>query len=339
MVSRARFRLYALYASAALLLCSLVLPRYYDLPYPKPLEPSFSPEIKRQYLKGISETKPKVVFIGDSILYSLDNAEIARHLGEPTYSIGVPGSATAAWYLALKNEVLAAEHKPEYVVIPFHNTKLTVPELHTTGQYFQVVDDFAGRNEPLTAQLAYVNPLNSLEKAAERYFPLYSARWQLRESLDRQIRFGLAARFGVLQERANAALDSLFDRKESNFAVPTRGPENIYAPEEMNFKKRLGESFLPHIIQLARENGLRLVFVRVPNMVYPNYASEPPSLRRYIAALSAYLSAQQGVTLIDLAYDERMKPEYFEEDGVHFTLEGRAVFVQILAEALKPIVR
>lgn len=340
MDARALFSRYLIFMGLALL-GNFFLPAYYGSAYPKALMPEpFTPPIKGQYTKGINQTQPKVVFIGDSVLFSLDNAAIAKGLGVTTYSIGIPGAGTAAWYLILKNIVLDAEHKPDYIVIPFHNTKLTVASLHTTGAYFQTLDDFAGRNEPLVAELAYAAQMTPLERFAEAYFPVYGARWELRSRLDDVTRYDLPAMFfNCPADCVNQNLDAAFDRQNVNLGGKKGNVENIYAPENMDFDGQIGKSFLPHIIELARANGIKIIFVRVKSLVYPDLRSEPPALRGYVESLKEYFAAQEGVAFVDLGHDERMLPAYFENDGVHFTPEGRIVFVEILSAALKPVIK
>ncbi len=317
---------------------SLFLPRYYNIPYPKPLGMEFDPVIKKKPINAISEEKPNVVLIGDSVLFvGVDHEKLPQLLGVKTYSIAYPGAGSSIWYLALKNVVLEAAHTPKYVVIVFRDTKLTLPALHTTGPYFEALDDFAGRNEPLVTKLAYINQMSPIEKFAEQYLPIYSARWEIRRALDAHVRYTAPAALNCPAPCVNTALDSVFGKNTMEITAFNRGVENLYAPEFLNFEKQVEKSFLPHMIQLAGENEIELIFVRTKSLVFPDRASEPPALRRYIETLGRYLGGYDHVHFIDFAHDERMKPSYFE-DEVHFTAEGKEIFTQMLADALKLII-
>ncbi len=323
----------------------LLLPRYYRMPYPKPLgsQTPLTPKIQKGGINAISENKPEVVLIGDSILYTgVEDSVFSEALGLKAYSVAVPGSGAAVWYLIFKNVVLAAEHRPRYVVMLFRDTLLTVPNFRVTGHYFTVVDEYAGADEPLLMERAYINVLNPLEKLAERYFPPYSARWNLREALNRRARY-LPARLILSCDQACAdeAYRSIFNNEEmNNLVFNNRAAYDegiLYSRQSLNFEAQIPRSFLPAMVELARQNGVTLVFVRMKNLDYPVAASETPALQKYIRALSEYFAVQENVRYLDLSHDDAILPEYFEADGFHFNLEGKAAFSLILAERLKPI--
>jgi hypothetical protein len=337
------FSRYLLFLFGALLVSTMYLPRRYDFPYPKSLGPQFTPNVKRVYIDAISTGRPELVLVGDSVLYlGVDEPMLTDQLGMKTYSLGVPGSGSAAWYLILKNVILDAAHRPKYVVVLFRDTMLTVPSYRTTGRYFGLVDDFADRNEPLVTQLAYIDQMNPIEKLAEQYFPLYSARWEIREGLDSRVRYTApSALLNCPAECADDAINSIFGRERVdvvalNQAVEDAG-QTLYAPAAMDFEDQIDKSFLPGMIQLAHENDLTLVFVRTKTMTFPTYASEPFALRRYIDSLESYF-AESGVGYLDYAHDPRLKSSYFF-DSLHFNAEGAQAFTEILAEELRSLLK
>lgn len=336
------------YLSILLLSClagGFLLPRYFGIPYPKPLgsQTELTPNIQKGGAKAISENQPQVVLIGDSVLYTgVEDSILSNALGLKSYSIAVPGSGSAVWYLILKNVVVEAKHHPKYVVIPFRDTLLTIPSFRTTGHYFSVVDEYAGKNEPLLMELAYVNSIKPAEKIAEGYFPPYSARWQLREGVNRRARYSPASIFlNCDLPCADEALNSIFDKEEmNNLVFNNRASYDagiLYARASLNFNGQVDKSFLPAMIQLARENDITLVFVRMKNLDYPVAQSETPALTRYINALREYLSRQENVRFLDLSHDEEIRAEYFESDGIHFNAEGKSAFSNILARQLKTL--
>lgn len=310
------------------------------MPYPKPLGPQFSANIKMKYTNAISQEQPKVVLVGDSVLFvGVNHEELPKQLGVKTYSIALPGAGSAVWYLILKNAILESTHTPKYVVLLFRDTKLTMSSLHTTGPYFNELDDFAGRQEPLVTQLAYVNAMNPVEKLVEQYIPIYSARWEIRGELDAHIRYTAPSIFwGCPAACTDKILNAAFGKNDLNVTALNRGVEDLYAPEFMDFEDQIKKSFLPHIIQLAQENNITLIFIRTKSMTFPEYASEPSALRNYIKALDLYLSEQDHVQFLDLAHDERLQPDHFA-DTVHLNEVGKEIFTKILADELMKIVK
>lgn len=343
MNTQAVFSRYLLFLFGTLLVSSFYLPGHYDIPYPQSLGPQFKPNVRRDYIDAISTDQPELVLIGDSVLYlGVDEPMLTNQLGMKTYSLGVPGSGSAAWYLILKNVVLGAAHRPKYVVILFRDTMLTTPSFRTTGRYFGLVDDFAGRKEPLVTQLAFIDQMNPIEKLAEQYFPLYSARWEIRDGLDSRIRYTApSALLNCPAECTDDAINSIFGRERVdvvalNQAVEDAG-QTLYAPAAMDFEDQVERSFLPATIQLARENDLTLVFVRTKTLIFPEYASEPFALRRYIESLDTYLS-ESGAYYLDYAHDPRIKDTYFF-DSLHFNADGKEAFTQMLADELRPFLK
>jgi lysophospholipase L1-like esterase len=94
---------------------------------------------------------------------------------------------------------------------------------------------------------------------------------------------------------------------------------------------------LPEIIRLTKKRGIRLILVRTKRLSDPTPAHESPPLRRYISDLYAYLE-DNHVDYLDLAHDERIKPEYFF-DSLHLNAEGKEVFTRLLAGDLMPILK
>ena len=150
----------------------------YDTGYPLLLGPNLGGiETRQVFRQEIAEARPEVVLLGDSVLKdSVDVEAFSRLAGMPAHRIAQGGSASAFWYLALKNNIADATPKPEYLVIFFRDTMLTSPGLRVTGDYFPVIDEFAGEEDTLLVELAYINPMPWLEQAAGRYLPLYAVR-------------------------------------------------------------------------------------------------------------------------------------------------------------------
>lgn len=336
MDAKALLRTFLIFLGLFLLASGIVLPRYYNIPYPAPLGPQFKPDVKQEHVAAIEERQPNFVLIGDSVLYEgVDPVRLAEKSGAAVYSIPVPGSGTASWYLVLKNVILGASHRPRYVVIFFRNTMLTVPQYRTTGRYFDLLDDYATRNEPLLVQLAFIDQMNPPEKFAAKYIPLYSARLEIREDLDNLLRYRIPfVLSGCERECVNDAVESMFGREVNPSALNQMmedAAQTLYDPAEMDFDQQVAGSFLPYMIELAKANNITLILVRSKIN-----AGEPSALTGYNLALENYLTQYENVILLDYSTDPRLTPEDYV-DSLHMNADGRQKFSQILAKDFREI--
>jgi hypothetical protein len=160
--------IYALMLLDLLVVTGSLLPAYYDMPYPNTLGPTFDPRLSKRKMNYISNHRVDIVLIGDSVLYTgVDQELLSTQLGMETYNIGERGTASAIWYLILKNVILKSAYKSRCVVIIFRGTMLTVLQFRTTGPYFSLLDNYSRGHEPLVTRLAFINHMNPLEKLAE----------------------------------------------------------------------------------------------------------------------------------------------------------------------------
>jgi len=341
-------RRFLLFLTFFLVLCGLIsrdtVVRY-DTGYPLSLGPDLGGiETRQVFRQEIAEARPDVVLLGDSVLRdSVDAKAFSSLAGIPAHRIAQGGSASAFWYLALKNSIADASPKPETLVIFFRDTMLTSPGLRVTGDYFAVINEFAGEEDTLLVELAYINPMSWLEQAAGRYLPLYGERINLREILETRLKNTLSgAWLDCRGECVQQALDETFagekqDAGEADQAI-VRAEDYLYRLEELNFERRLEKSFLPEILRIAEEAGIHLVFVRTKTWRYPDLEDEPAALQRYHQDLAAYLE-ENGAVLIDFSHDPRLARQLYK-DGIHMNADGREVFTRLLAAAfLEQVIR
>ncbi|HVN15266.1 MAG TPA: hypothetical protein VMT73_05955, partial [Anaerolineales bacterium] len=321
-------------------LTSFALPLYFRGPYPHPPGPTFDKAVSKLYLHEIDNQHPAMVLLGDSLLTKdVDAPQIQNALGLSTYKLDIPGSSSALWYLITKSNIVPAGSPPRYLIVLFRDTILTAPTFRTTGPYFGMIDKFAAPTDTLLTQRAYLADLNLLQPAMEEYLPLYTYRSQMRDSLDAALRHTVPALTGCDHDCADGAMqDALGDIAPQAYAASIVQAEQVlYANEELNFSAQVNRSFLPEIIQLAQSRGIQLIFVRAPTNIFPNEASKPKGLETYIIDLKDYLAAKQ-IPMIDLSHVKGIGPAQFV-DPHHMTLEGKAIFTQALAEALKGYVK
>jgi len=333
---------YILSLSILLIITSLVIPIRYDVSYPKPLGPKFNNYIRMQYQDDIVKKNASLVLIGDSVLaLSVDPQQLEQLTGESTYSMGIPGSASAVWYLAMKNIIAKSPHKPRYVIIVFRDTILTAPGYRVNGKYFTLVDMLANTDDTLVIDKAFIQQMGPVEQWADSYLPLYGSRLRLRETIDYYIRYSLTNLMGCNPQCNDNANTTVFQdlNLDTNLLVEAiaTAESYLYTPEQMDFAAQLDKSFLPDIVGMAKENDIQLILVRTKHLDDPTEASESAALKGYIKALKDY-AAQNGIIVLDFSHDQRLTSDLYL-DTHHLSPAGSAVFTKMLAEALAPVLK
>jgi hypothetical protein len=277
-----------------------------------------------------------VVLLGDSMLTKgVDLQRFQERIGVRTYKLDIPGSSSALWYLVLKSNIVPAEPAPHTVVILFRDTLLTAATFRTTGPYFGLIDKFASPDDTLLRERAYLAQLGRLEIALEEYLPLFTYRTEVRESVDAGLRHGAPALLACDRACADDAMTSALGDVEPSLFTRSilQAEQALYTPAELDFSRQIDRSFLPAIIELARERGIHLIFVRAPTNVFPDPASQPGGLDPYFAELNRYL-ADRNISMLDLSRVEGIGPDQFV-DPHHMTVEGKTIFTDVLGSVLK----
>lgn len=338
-----RFLRYLTLLLASLAALTFGLPRVFGVSYPAQAGPTFDNDVRARYTNILEEYQIELALMGDSVLeQGVDGEALSKALNTPAYPIAVPGSTAPFWYLILKNIILESEPRPDYVLILYRDTILTLPDFHVNGGYVGELDQFATAHEPVLIERAYINFLNPLEKSALTWFPLYSSRQQVTDLVDTYARNMLPALVlpckGECLDRAHAVIYHI-DNVVPEFqeAALVEDEEFLFTARAMDFDASVNESFLPEIIRLCKENGIRLILVHERTLLFPSAAAEPKALQEYKRAMKAYLEAND-VTLLDFSYDPRLPEEYFT-DVLHMNAAGKAAFTVLLAEALKPLMQ
>lgn len=336
------FYRYLLALGILLLVTSILIPIRYDVAYPKTLGPKLNNRMHTKYQNDIVNAGAELALVGDSILVTgVNPEELARLTGKRTVSLGIPGSASAVWYLMLKNNIIKVSQKPEYVLVFFRDTILTAPGYRVNGKYFSLVDDVANTDDRVLVQKAFIDLMNPLEQWADRYLPLYGSRLRLRETIDYYVRYSAASMAGCNQQCNDDANIAVFRdlNLDANLLVEAiaTAESYLYTPNQLNFARQVDASFLPDMVDLARNNGIQLILVRTKHQNYPTEASEPAPLKQYILELKDY-ARQNDVIVLDFAHDDRLTPAMFT-DSHHLNEQGAALFTQMLSEALQPVLQ
>jgi hypothetical protein len=286
----------------------------------------------------IETNQPEIVLLGDSTLAdSVDPDLLSAILDQKVYQIGYSGSASAVWYLIVKNNIITAATPPDHLVLFFRSTILTTPDFLVTGKYFEFVDELARPDDIILLERAYINSYSWAEKLGERYVPLYGERFNLLAILDRLVKYSLPRLlFGTPVDEVDFALDFVFENQNRDLEQLNIAIRNIqtdlYSPQNLQFNQQIDRSFLPEIVRLCEENGITLTFVRMKSLEYPTQDSEPRALRRYMNELENYF-AERGIKYFDLSQIDVLTDEHFK-DLIHLNAEGELIFTRLLAEAL-----
>ncbi|MEG3638077.1 hypothetical protein [Magnetococcus sp. PR-3] len=101
-----------------------------------------------------------------------------------------------------------------------------------------------------------------------------------------------------------------------------------------DFQASVADSYLPAMVQLAKDNGIQLVFVRIKRRPdAQGVVAQSDTLKRYITDLDHYLKAHQMV-LWDLTDDEDIKPTFYF-DGDHIHPQYKAHYTDLFATKMK----
>lgn len=310
------------------------------VPFPASAAPTFDAEVDMTHRDGIEARQPRIVLLGDSMVEeNVDLAALSDALGQEVYRIGYPGSSSAMWYLAIKNNILRAAHRPKAVVILFRDSVLTTPAYRVGGKFNAMLDTLAGADEETLLERAFLASMNPLEKTARRFLPAYRLGYQARDSVEFLNRVAFPRVLLHCNRRcADAAFLDIFNFR--TIAPPAANDPVaqeeavLYSGRALDFSAQAGDSFLPEIIRLCKENGIQLILIRGRTISFADLP-EPRGLDAYISDLQDYLT-KNGASFADLEADARLGTSDFI-DRFHVQPEARETYTQMLAEALIPL--
>ncbi|HJR79548.1 MAG TPA: hypothetical protein VJ821_05700 [Anaerolineales bacterium] len=322
------------------LVSGYVLYRYAD-GYPFPIGAQFDPQIRNKYGQMLNREEPAILALGDSVAETnVDKDLMAAESGKRVSVISESGAGSALLYLILKNNIADANPQPEYLIVLFRDTILTSPAFRAQGNFFAMMDEFAGADDNLVLQLAIRDRMNPLEKLAEAYLPPFWGRAKLQTDLiSRVLYLPTRALFGCDLECSDEAMNKVFgnqnfDPDQFNRAI-NLAESFLYTDENLDFENQLNQSFLPEITRLCKENDIKLIFVRTKTLRFSREVPEPAALTEYMKDLNAYLK-QNDVPLIDFSHSDRLAPNLFVDIN-HLNSEGKRVFTEMLVQAIQPI--
>lgn len=287
--------------------------------------------------------QPEVVMIGDSVLGgSIDPAVFARETGVRNVELlWNGGAASAAWYLLLKNYVVASGIHPRLVCIFFRERLLTDATFRTTPTYRRFLESIRHEKEPVYRDILQGDKTEgqgTLGRVIDWLYPLNKRRDVQQEKISRfafRVAQGGNPQIGPLRRRVNEIFDPEKLREEigdESAEVSGEKPEEFSADPKRNF--------LPHIVETAKQAGIPLCFVREKRYPLPDGTTpQSESLRRYIADLRRWLESH-GCALVDLTNDPRPDQAMYTKPGDdHIRPGAKEEATEIYADKLRPLLR
>ncbi|MDX9864806.1 MAG: hypothetical protein RBT34_08380 [Anaerolineaceae bacterium] len=322
------------------LLFSCLIRLRYDGEYPLEIGQDFDDNLRINHQEYLDREKPGMVLMGDSTLHdSVNFDQLGAALGIDAYGVAIPGSTTALWYLILKNNIVTAEHKPDYLVLFTRETMITAPEFRVDGGYFATIDEYAAADEPLLLERSYMQQMDPLEQTAARWLPIFGQRDQVRESITYRIDHTVPVLFHCGEACVKNALDAIFAGaadKKAVLAAQNQAENYLRQMEQLFFARQLNRSYLPEMERMTRENDIQLILVEMKTFRSPSSTTTTLLLNGYMRDLRAYC-AEKGIVYISFADDPRLTRELFP-DGFHLTEEAIPMFTDMLAEKLAGVV-
>jgi hypothetical protein len=305
----------------------------------EPREEPKGTEIQQEIAK-IEKARPDLICVGSSYLAAaVSPQELSRLTGLRVYLLWRPGAQSACYYLFMKNVIGAAPHNPRFVLIYFQDNFLTLPTYAIDGNNrASKIIPFSQPAEPLLEKLAYREKRGLLLYGLERLWPAFRLHEEVRSNVQRQVEtFFLRFLSGPESRTPTKVLNHVFSENALNQKLVgerqlMEEDLSIQSRDSLQFSKWIDRSFLPPIIQIAREKGIRLILVRMKRRREAMGGTESESLLAYVNDLREYLAREQ-VTFIDFSHDPRIRIEHYG-GGDHISSES--LFTPMLAEAIRP---
>lgn len=275
--------------------------------------------------------QPDFVFVGNSMVESRIDIPTLSELTEAKVALLTDGgSSSARWYLYLKNYLVPSGVKPKRVFLFFRDWSLSLPFFRLTGAYRDRTEQAMSKDDRLVRrfmdQADGIGGGSSLEKLLLAVYSVQRWNTAIRESATEDL--------VKLLSLGDADEDELDDDLEDTFAVKNLRRDlavdlpDLEEDEEPMFSADPQESFLPHIITLARREAIPLVLVRVKRR--PDRDQDSPEqaarLTRYMTELRTYVESN-GVPLFDESNDPQIPLDWYA-DGDHIAEEHMADYTR-----------
>ena len=288
---------------------------------------------------GSDKTTPEMIILGDSAVRNLDETVFSATIGRETLLFSVPGSASAYWYLFIRNILYPASHHPDYFILFFRETSLTIPEYLVQGDYFSRIDEIASTADADVYHLAVNIRKGKIERFAEEYIPLFAFRSEIYLNTITWFR-NLVPNWmlGLEPDAVSAAYDSVFDDEQINDLLweefQLNVDDSLYRQDEFMFEDQVVVSFLPAIVRDLKSMGITPVFARVRYRSHAEGEQDSAEMKAYLESLEIYLESR-GAIFVDMSTAEGLTANLYT-DNFHLDADQSSEFSRVMAEEILP---
>jgi len=279
--------------------------------------------------KLLRELRPECVLLGDSMLGSrIDPGTLDKISDVRCAVLPYPGSGTALWFLVYKNLVASQPQPPRWMIVFFRDKQLTMPAFRAGNRYRNAMEKCMRGDEP-----RFTSILNRAQHDSEPWkerlttavyaIQRKSADWQ--DAVKSNVLKAVASRSqrASVREAAERVFGSKNQRSDRQ-VIDARNGDQMLGASGHDFRANVNQSFLPPMLEIAREQGSRLIFFRVKRRSLSSSPTpvESPDEQAYQRELRAYL-AGHGALLVDETYDPEVTSGYYlGDDHVRDEMKG-----------------
>ncbi|MDB6139149.1 MAG: hypothetical protein JWO94_2221 [Verrucomicrobiaceae bacterium] len=287
-------------------------------------------------IAALKSAGPDYVGIGNSMLYTRLGRtpdQMNALTGKKFFFIIKDGSASAAWYLTLKNLVAASGVKPRVVFFFIRDNDITSPKFRTAGRSELYINSLRTLREPVldkllgteTAQVGLIEGVSDWLNGPTGClnFTAWDDKFPHRVS-DMAMDLGggggtklaqreaLAQRFAIEHLRGDVAADMPASNADSTQRLDS------YNKLSTNYGEAEDHSFLPAMMEVAREHGIKLLFFRVKRRPdeLGNVSTETPQLRLYARQLKQWIEAHGGLFFEETDDSTILESDYLDGDHI-----------------------
>ncbi|MCC7125208.1 MAG: hypothetical protein IT178_10200 [Acidobacteria bacterium] len=284
---------------------------------------------------------PEWVFIGDSMLGTrIDPGLLRRISGHGDRNVSFlyhPATGPAWWYLTFKNHLIASGVRPRMTFFFFRDTNLTDTMFRLEGHYGNALDEVATASEPELDRLVAAHRKGAWHRVHRFIDATYEANvatsW-VEPAIRRWWVHWRDPRAGVVE-----AFEWNLERIFSVDAIRYDVPADLAATDVTDvadFARDLPTSVLPLIVNLSKEHGVPVCFVRVQRRPTEDGPPEQsPELVRYVADMKAWVE-DNGACFHDDTGDPAQTLDLYE-DGDH--VADRRRYTENFRKRLDPLFR
>ncbi len=292
------------------------------------------PLFSRTPLKKLQQERPEVVFLGDSMVRAwIDAPTLSQLSGRRVSTLWQANSTSARWYLMFKNYVVRSEIRPRCVVLVFRNAFWHLPAYKVDGPFWHDLERcMPEMNDPVVSRILGDHRRRDAGRLHrfidQSAFPIQSQRESITNRLEDTAAWLTRQDPATARALANDRLG--FTRFRQDISVETGYHSGL---QEAPFTRDPAKTFLPHVLSLARREGLNLFLLRIKRRpVSGSDSPDSPEMAAYIRQLSAYFAAE-NVPFHDFTPDPAISESMYAE-GDHLDVSHAPWFSRHLHQVI-----